>query len=792
MANKPKKDKAAELRDIMKKIWPAFKRRLSKRALGITGTYYSVCDIAPHTDIGYTMPGNRIYLSNENDLLDHFDTIEERLLFIEGVFWHEIMHQLETDFTTSQRMFTKLNPIEARIFSQIANVIEDPSIEYAASRYMGGDALKALHFAVRNTYRFSDPIDENASAFSQYMNAIVQYGDGGFLKGNFSSDEAKKVFLDTIPLIDKTIVEPSGKKRVEMQKQVFEMTRPLWEEEAKAQAAFMKLLDELFKQLGKNPTNCGGKRPNCKPSAPGEGEADPSEASVMKKRNITFRKISKEEAEQISANSSPGSIPPDGDLEILIVEDDDPNQSGNGGASIPMPSGDQSGKQNDQNGDQNGSGSPSDPSSKQKDGNENGSGDSNAGDKDGDDIDGKSSDGKSSDKDDKNGGEESKNDSSDNGDKSKSHVSKMNNNSPYNPIEVSYDDMSNSNGSSDAAPSGNGMRITYDTPGGEIVQKDGDNTEESEDWEISSEQAARISAEVEDCLVEIETERAGDDAAMAADLDIPEVDKQYTGVSVQNNRIPPVEDDSIIDAYNHVVSLMKGRINRTVSQLRRIIRNDAEDVVYRNSGRINIKRLSDARLTSHVFDRRIDPGNKADMAVCIAVDNSGSMCGSKISLARECVIGLTEVFAQLDIPVKVIGFTDGKYDAVHYHYVNWRVKSIKERATLMLINAYSCNFDGFAIRYATKALEKRPEENKLLIVISDGQPSSSYYHGRSGVADAKDAISEATKIGSVIGVGIDANIDVLYTMYGPNFLQVTNVHELFDRLADRIKKEMKR
>lgn len=814
-----------ELLEKMRKVWPGFKKRLSKLGLGISGIYFAIRDIQPRTGIGCTMSDKKIiYLSYDNELLDQFKTIEERLFFIMGVFVHEIMHQLNTDFDANIRVIRRIkSPIEAEIYHNIQNVIEDPSIEYNAPRFLGGEALAALRFAVNHTYLICSPIDQAKSPFEQYIRALIQYGDGGFLKGSFSSEEAKEMFVKTIPIVDQTITEPNGTKRVALQKKVFEMTRPLWEKDVKEQEQMLKELNKLFEQLGKNIAQSCGSPQNS--SGDANGQPDGNSKSLQNRRKITFRKISKEEAEKLSQNAGQsGEIPPDGDLEILIVEGDDNNQpQSGGGVPIPMPAGtsqkNQSGKKN--------SGSGSQPNgqkaNKTGDGKSSGSNGEKSDSKDGEEgagsaqsKDGEKSDDKKagsgssgaemnpdSEKENSDGGKASSkgpdgNDGKGDGDSSTDDEQSGGDESAKTPDSTAYTTPNASTTRSGDAKivstkGKSGSRLTYDDPDGEIIDGEGPDEDTDLDYEMSQEEIDAIAKDIADCLTEWELERNSDAADAAMDLDLPEVNKNYSGVKVKNIKFNPSDADSLVEPYMGIVAMLRGRVNRLVSQLRRIIRNDAEDVAYRCSGRVNIKRLSDSRLTSRVFDRRIDPGNKADMAVCIVVDNSGSMSGNKIRLARECVIGLVETFAQLDIPVKVMGFTTGSgADALHYHYVNWRIKSPRDRAPLMNIEAHSCNFDGFAIRYASRYLQKRPEENKLLVVISDGQPSSSFYYGRSGIADTKDAISEASKFASVIGVGIDADIDILHTMYGPGFLEVKNVYDLFDRLADKIKKEMKK
>ena len=56
--------------------------------------------------------------------------------------------------------------------------------------------------------------------------------------------------------------------------------------------------------------------------------------------------------------------------------------------------------------------------------------------------------------------------------------------------------------------------------------------------------------------------------------------------------------------------------------------------------------------------------------------------------------------------------------------------------------------DGYNIRIAIKELEKRPERNKVLIILSDGQPSGySNYYGKYAMFDVKQAVRSGRKAG---------------------------------------------
>ena len=112
----------------------------------------------------------------------------------------------------------------------------------------------------------------------------------------------------------------------------------------------------------------------------------------------------------------------------------------------------------------------------------------------------------------------------------------------------------------------------------------------------------------------------------------------------------------------------------------------------------------------------------------------------------------------------------------------------------MNISARSNNFDGYSIRYASKMLQKRPEKNKLLIVISDGQPAANVYDSYSniGVADTKDAVRQATADGVIVhGIAIGGTSDtVLREIYGVNYTENNDLSDLLKEFGSAILKQL--
>lgn len=721
---------------ISKKLAQGLRLRLQSIALGITGRNIKVIEIpSGEDDLGYTSQGNEIHLSFSNPIMKDMSNTEQ-VMFIKGVFAHELMHQEATDFAYAKDQAMKLPPNERGIFQTICNIVEDPAIEYLSPHYIGGHLLKALSFSVMQLYKISPEI-ANVSPFNQFITAAIQYGDGGFLKGDFYSQEAKTCFFKSLPLFDKAIEELDARKRIDYSKEIFEITRPLWEEDLKNLSDLQKLLDEIEEILGRNGKNLNdsGGSPNNQLS-PQDADSSQVNKSVEKKkqrRRVTLHRITEEEAEKMGLNESQSSTElPDGDLDLYIVEGKEPRKSDKGENEIGM-----SENENSTSEGESGENSVSE-NSVSKDENP----DSSSSDADSDNS------------------------------NNQNDVGKQNNSSEQN---AGPTDQKSSCGSDKVAQHcDSGVDDEYEISEEEFV--------------LTDEDVREMKDEIEDILY---TSEEKVDSFYDEPLDIPELSDSYGGVSCENIRVSVSPSPYITKTYEDIKETMSDGINSLTNQLKRIFKNDVGEKQYSNSGRLNHKRLNSGKMTTRVFDKRKNPANKADLCITLLIDESGSMHGSKANCARNAAIGLAETFSTLNVPTCVIGFTTANSGVAHYHYLHWK-NTAAERLKLLNISGRACNFDGYSIRYASKLTEKRPEEHKLMIVISDGLPS--FCRGKSdAVADAAQAIREVGKKMDIIGVAVgNTDTEKLYALWKNNFLHISNTKQLYDQLGKKIKEKIKR
>lgn len=195
-----------------------------------------------------------------------------------------------------------------------------------------------------------------------------------------------------------------------------------------------------------------------------------------------------------------------------------------------------------------------------------------------------------------------------------------------------------------------------------------------------------------------------------------------------------------------------------------------------------------ASASSHgkIFKRNILPDSK-DIAISVLIDESGSMSGNRIEKALEMAIIIEDFCAGLNIPLSIVGHCDS-CNRVHLrNYIRFEDINKNRKYNLAEMRAGGCNRDGFALSYCVKNLLEREEENKLMIIISDGRPNSTKYSGASAEKDLRSIKTEfERKGGRLIAAAIGDDRDTIKRIYGNSFLDVTDINNLPLKMASII------
>lgn len=217
-----------------------------------------------------------------------------------------------------------------------------------------------------------------------------------------------------------------------------------------------------------------------------------------------------------------------------------------------------------------------------------------------------------------------------------------------------------------------------------------------------------------------------------------------------------------------------------------------------------------AKLTNLYFGRRIDknnlirtdgkifynnrlPQDVPQLAVGILIDESGSMSGVRTQSARATAIILHDFCQGLNIPVNIVGHTASSCNVHLYDYCEFDSVDGNDKYRLMDVSARSCNRDGAGILYMCERLAKRPETQKVLFVISDGQPNDTGYGGNAAREDMASIVAMYEKKGvQTIACAIGDDKPNIKAIYGEDrFFDISDLNELPHTMTKKIIQTLK-
>ena len=269
----------------------------------------------------------------------------------------------------------------------------------------------------------------------------------------------------------------------------------------------------------------------------------------------------------------------------------------------------------------------------------------------------------------------------------------------------------------------------------------------------------------------------------------------HTGIHVTVNRMAYVPDNLIKDYQSIAPPLIRAskRLQKTIAPL---LKEESEGGKLKN---LQFGKRLDTRALHHedgtFFTRTRLPSEEQKLAVGLLVDESGSMsCADRITHARKTAIVLYDFCTSLKIPVIIYGHTTPDYEAgvELYSYAEFDSPDNSDRYRLMDMSARSGNRDGAALRFVAEHLSKRPETQKLLIIISDGQPADYGYSGTEAEADLRGIKKEYLRKGLIFfAAAIGSDKENIKRIYQDGFLDITDLNDLPKNMALLVKQYLK-
>jgi len=271
---------------------------------------------------------------------------------------------------------------------------------------------------------------------------------------------------------------------------------------------------------------------------------------------------------------------------------------------------------------------------------------------------------------------------------------------------------------------------------------------------------------------------------MAAAAQDKQTTKGISGDSSAEYSVVPCQGDfSTFDEYTKIKTDVAPVINKLRTGLKNIINYNVDEISrYLHAGRIDSKSLS--RMPSGaICAKRIEKNDEADLNITVLVDLSGSMNGYPIENAMKACVVLQEVCNSLKIPITVLGFKSGRQKVQIMHFSNRMLQGRYAHTGIVRMDAGGGTPLYNALLYLPRLLKKQSEEDKLLIVITDGAPDT-------GPEPCKIEVTKLGRYAKVYGMAIGGGREALANIFGSKYIGIDSLDRLPGELCKVIEKNI--
>lgn len=249
---------------------------------------------------------------------------------------------------------------------------------------------------------------------------------------------------------------------------------------------------------------------------------------------------------------------------------------------------------------------------------------------------------------------------------------------------------------------------------------------------------------------------------------------------------------------SNLISKLERRIRNTMltSMEATILKSESGSLVIEKVWR-NVHLNDDKVFTRTLHEKTMD------LSVDIMLDGSASQMSRQESIAAQGYI-IAESLTRCGIPVRVSSFCSVRDFLVLNIYRDY--EDTKKNKEIFGYTASGFNRDGLAIRTALHLAGGGKYQNRILIVLTDGDPNDMHgmsmagrlpgrreYAGPAGVEDAAREVRKGVHGGiSVIGVftGQDKNVEAARKIYGHNFARIESPEKFADVVGVLLQNEL--
>ena len=272
--------------------------------------------------------------------------------------------------------------------------------------------------------------------------------------------------------------------------------------------------------------------------------------------------------------------------------------------------------------------------------------------------------------------------------------------------------------------------------------------------------------------------------------------------NIKINENHPKINLNLRKAYQNIYNQFHLNINSYNSRFLQMLRAQVpvKENKYIFGAGIDSKMMGDMK--KRIWFRNTRGNEVPDMSVLLLIDGSGSMSGERRNSAMISSVILHEVLKKQGIQHAIVEhrghFEDPEIDV--NILVDFNAKE-EEKLNIMQLDANGDNRDGLALYWAEKYINQKTFcDNKLIIVLSDGQPAHGYddYYGAVANKDTANAAKKIINRGTnIIAVALDDDCDDEdYSTYNdlkeiyPHLVQCKNLKRLTGQILNIVSKQL--
>ncbi|MCQ2576106.1 MAG: hypothetical protein MJ162_05120 [Treponema sp.] len=272
--------------------------------------------------------------------------------------------------------------------------------------------------------------------------------------------------------------------------------------------------------------------------------------------------------------------------------------------------------------------------------------------------------------------------------------------------------------------------------------------------------------------------------------------------NIKINEHHPKINLNLRQAYKNIYNQYHLNINSYNSRFLQILRAQVpvrENRFQFGSG-IDSKHMGDPK--KRIWFRNQKGNEVPDMSVLLLIDGSGSMWGERRNSAMISSVILHEVLKKQGIEHAIVEHR-GHFEEPEIDInilVDFNAKE-EEKLNIMQLDADGDNRDGLALYWAEKYINQKTFcDNKLIIVLSDGEPAHQYdeYYGPVANKDTENAAKKIINRGTnIIAVALDNDCDdEEYSTYEslkeiyPHLVQCKDLKRLTGQILNIVSKQL--